>query len=108
METVLALAIAVVIGAALAHFWPETAPKTPVETPQETLDALTMALEALDTRLETLESGEAIRTAQQAEALDKFTRLYKRLAERQSREDRSESTAEAQVNPEYLRRLKVR
>lgn len=81
--TLLAVAAGVIAGL----FWPNRR----AESPQEALDALTLAIDALNERVDGIEGAEATRSAQQAEALDKFTRLYKRMAERQSRDDRSGS-----------------
>lgn len=94
METMLALALCLVIGVIAGHFWPQKPSTDPAEATAGPLDSLTEAISVLDQRLDTLERSESTREAMTTDALDKFTRLYKRMAERQAREDRENGDGE--------------
>lgn len=100
MDTIPFLLGGVVLGLISVPFLVWLRARLAADTTAAPLDPLTEAIQAIDDRVETLERAEATREAFAAESLDKFTRLYKRMAELQSRQDRSGSTIDAEEGSE--------
>lgn len=98
MLSLLPVLVAVVVGAVLGHFlWPDAADT----------DLVTRTTD-LEVAVAQLIAAEAAREATTLDALDKFDRLFKRIAARQSREDGPQSTNASPVRSESVLEMRDR
>ena len=82
--------------------WLLSDPTSTLAANRAAMRAVTDALTTLDARVKTLEQSEAVRDAQHADALQKLSRVHKRMAQRFATD--ATEAAEPRESPFDLRR----